>query len=47
MLAGESPADVKMALAGAVRFGPMWASISPGGVVACRAEHVAAWRLPA
>jgi hypothetical protein len=47
MLAGESPADVKMALVGAIRFGPMWASISPGGVVARRAEHVAAWRLPA
>lgn len=32
---------------GAVRFGPMWASISPGGVVARRAEMIACWRLPA
>lgn len=32
---------------GAVRFGPMWASIAPSGVVSRRAEMVACWRLPA
>lgn len=47
MLAGEDPADVQMRLVAAVRFGPLWASISPGGAIARRAEHVAAWRLPA
>lgn len=47
MLSGDSLADVKMTLVGAVRFGPLWASIAPVGVVAKLADHVAAWRLPA
>lgn len=46
MLAGERPADVVVAEVGAIRFGPLWASISPGGVIARRAEMVAAWRFP-
>lgn len=32
---------------GAVRFGPLWAAIHPGGVRAVKAEFIAAWRLPA
>nr|WP_314094236.1 hypothetical protein [uncultured Shinella sp.] len=46
MLAGERPDDVVVAEVGAIRFGPSWASISPAGVIARRAEMVAAWRLP-
>lgn len=46
MLAGESPSDVRISEIGAVRFGPVWASISPRGVVAQRADCVAAWRFP-
>lgn len=46
MLAGEHPDDVAVAEVGAIRFGPLWASISPGGVIARRAEMVAAWRFP-
>lgn len=33
------------ALVGAIRFGPLWAVLSPGGVVARKLDHVAAWRL--
>lgn len=46
MLTGERPEDVVVAEVGAIRFGPLWASISPTGVIARRAETVAAWRLP-
>ncbi len=46
MLAGEHPDDVAIAEVGAIRFGPLWASISPAGVIARRAETVAAWRIP-
>lgn len=46
MLAGEHPDDVAIAEVGAIRFGPLWASISPAGVIARRAEMVAAWRIP-
>ncbi|WP_421581616.1 DUF6950 family protein [Shinella sp. M31] len=46
MLAGECADDVAVAEVGAIRFGPLWASISPAGVIARRAEMVAAWRLP-
>ncbi|OHZ30857.1 hypothetical protein BBL07_22600 [Agrobacterium vitis] len=45
MMAGESMEEVEMTLVGAVRFGPLWASISPAGVVVRQAECVAAWRL--
>jgi len=46
MLAGDTYDEVRLTEVGAVRFGPLWASISPRGVVACRAEAVAIWRLP-
>lgn len=46
MLSGETIADSKMTRVGAVRFGPLWAAISPAGVIAKKAECVAAWRLP-
>ncbi|WP_409233680.1 DUF6950 family protein [Rhizobium sp. WCS2018Hpa-16] len=29
----------------AIRFGPLWATLSPAGVVAKKLEFVAAWRL--
>ncbi|WP_080849968.1 DUF6950 family protein [Agrobacterium tumefaciens] len=44
MLAGESSSDMHIALVGAIRFGPIWASISPAGVRATKADVVAAWR---
>ena len=46
MLAGETYDDVRVTEVGAIRFGPLWASISPAGVIARRAEMIAAWRLP-
>lgn len=46
MLAGDTPDDVSMRAVGAIRFGPLWASLAPAGVVATRAECIAAWRLP-
>lgn len=46
MLVGDSPSELTVTEVGAIRFGPSWASISPKGVVAQRAEMVAAWRLP-
>lgn len=46
MLAGEAISDVSVTEVGAIRFGPLWASIAPAGVVAQRAEMIAAWRLP-
>ncbi len=30
---------------GAVRFGPLWATLGPVGIVAKRLDHVAIWRL--
>ncbi|KJF73165.1 DUF6950 family protein [Agrobacterium arsenijevicii] len=44
MLAGENSSDMRLTLVGAVRFGPLWASISPAGVRATQADFVAAWR---
>lgn len=32
---------------GAIRFGPLWVCIGPGGVYGRRMDMVAAWRLPA
>lgn len=29
---------------GAVRFGPLWALLTPGGVMAKKADFIAAWR---
>jgi hypothetical protein len=46
MMAGENYDDVMLTEVGAIRFGPSWASIAPRGVVACRAEAIAIWRLP-
>jgi hypothetical protein len=46
MLAGDSPEEAIVTEVGAVRFGPLWASIAPGGVRATKADTVAAWRLP-
>ena len=46
LTAGEAPVEAFMAEIGAIRFGPLWASIAPSGIRACRAEHIAAWRLP-
>lgn len=34
-------------LIGAIRFGPVWAFLTPGRVVAKQAECVAAWSIPA
>lgn len=31
---------------GAIRFGPLWATLAPAGVVRKQAEFIAAWRLP-
>lgn len=31
---------------GAIRFGPLWASMTPGGVVARKADMIRCWRLP-
>ncbi|OCJ37792.1 DUF6950 family protein [Agrobacterium tumefaciens] len=44
MLAGENSSEMRLTLVGAVRFGPLWASISPAGVRATQADFVAAWR---
>ncbi len=44
MLVGETSAEMHYALVGAIRFGPLWASISPAGVRATKADFVAAWR---
>lgn len=30
----------------AIRFGPMWAALSPGRVIAKPFDHIAVWRLP-
>ncbi|MCR6498408.1 hypothetical protein MUO32_05120 [Shinella sp. CPCC 101442] len=46
MLAGDDAGEVVVTDVGAIRFGPLWASISPAGVIARRAEMVAAWRVP-
>jgi hypothetical protein len=46
MMAGESYEDAAVTEVGAIRFGPLWASIAPGGVRATKAEMVAAWRMP-
>lgn len=46
MLAGDALDSVCLTEVGAIRFGPLWASIAPAGVVARRAEMVAAWRFP-
>ncbi|TQX91325.1 hypothetical protein EQW76_00900 [Rhizobium sp. rho-13.1] len=40
------PVDGKAALIGAIRFGPLWASLSPGRVVTTPADFTVAWRLP-
>lgn len=45
MLAGESAAAAKMTLVGAIRFGPLWASLQPARVRAAKAEFVAAWTI--
>jgi hypothetical protein len=47
MLAEESMDDAEVTEVGAIRFGPLWAAITPSGVIGKRAEHIAAWRLPA
>lgn len=39
----EGAGDIKHV--GAIRFGPMWAFLSPARVVSKKAEFVAAWRL--
>ncbi|MGQ3080706.1 MULTISPECIES: DUF6950 family protein [Rhizobium/Agrobacterium group] len=44
MMAGENSSEMHQALVGAIRFGPLWASISPAGVRATKADFVAAWR---
>lgn len=37
----------RQVLVGAIRFGPLWASLSPVRVVAKKTEYAAAWSLPA
>jgi hypothetical protein len=44
---GDTYDDQADALIGAIRFGPLWACIHPGGVRATPAESIAIWRLPA
>ncbi|WP_421440406.1 DUF6950 family protein [Agrobacterium tumefaciens] len=44
MMAGENSLEMHQALVGAIRFGPLWAAISPAGVRATKADFVAAWR---
>ncbi len=46
MVTGENALDMRASLVGAIRFGPLWASISPFGVRALRADFLAAWRVP-
>jgi hypothetical protein len=46
MMAGETYENAAMTEVGAIRFGPLWASIGPGGVRATKAEMIAAWRMP-
>ncbi|MDX0424528.1 hypothetical protein GOC88_16860 [Sinorhizobium medicae] len=46
ILHGQSAIVEGNVLIGAIRFGPLWAVLTPGRVVAKAAEHVAAWRLP-
>jgi len=44
---GDTYDDQADALIGAIRFGPLWACIHPGGVRATPAESIAIWSLPA
>ncbi len=44
-LAGETAATVRETLVGAVKYGPLWAFITPGGVVCRKAEPVAIWAM--
>lgn len=46
MMTSDDDGAAVEAEVGAVRFGPVWASIAPGGVVARKAETIACWRLP-
>lgn len=42
-LVGDSLADVSETIVGAIKYGPLWASISPGGVICRKTEAVAMW----
>lgn len=46
-MTGEGYSDQQETEIGAIRFGPVWACIHPGGVRTMPAEFIAAWRLPA
>lgn len=46
-MTGETYDEQAETMMGAVRFGPLWACIHPGGVRATPAEFISAWRLPA
>lgn len=46
-MTGDSISDQVETEIGAIRFGPLWSCIHPGGVRAVKADFVAAWRLPA
>jgi hypothetical protein len=43
----RAPAGIDGAIheVGAIRFGPLWATLAPSGIAAKKAEPVAAWRL--
>ena len=43
----EAPQGDDVKLVGAIRFGPLWAVLTPGRVIAKKLDHVAAWRVPA
>lgn len=47
MMTSDEDGQAVEAEVGAVRFGPVWASIAPGGVIGRKADMVACWRLPA
>lgn len=36
---GDSIADVRETVVGAIKYGPLWASISPGGVICRKRSH--------
>lgn len=43
----EVPQGEELKMVGAIRFGPLWAVLTPGRVIAKKLDHVAAWRVPA
>lgn len=44
VIATPAGIDGELREVGAVRFGPLWATLGPSGIAAKRAETIAAWR---